>query len=468
MPREAVGGEIAVVEGLAAAAGLRVGDRVLAVNGHPLRDVIDFRFYADGPVATFRFRRGKEEGSVRLRRRPGIDWGIEFAEPLFDGVRLCGNRCLFCFIEQLPAAWRSTLYLRDDDYRLSFLYGNFVTLSNLRPQDWERLAEQRLSPLYVSVHATEPALRRLLLGRARVADIREQIERLGELGIEVHTQVVLCPGINDGAHLDKTLADLVELEETVPSVALVPVGLTRFRCPAPHQTGLEGAGGLLRSYTPAEAAALLEWAGPRQRAFRRELGRTFLYLADEFYLLAGANVPSARMYDGFPQLENGVGLVRLLLDDWARVRRRLPAALPRPVRLTLVSGALVAPLLREMARELGERVAGVSVEVVAVENVTFGPSVTVSGLLTGEALRVGLRGREPGDPVFLPRFAFDLAGERTLDEVTVQDLEEEWGRRVVLVERMGEVVKEMKRISESTNQRINESASQRKSNGAMR
>ncbi len=431
MAARSPGGEISAVSGPARRAGLLPGDRLLAANGRLLRDVIDFRFYADGPAATLRFRRGDEERVVRLRRPAGADWGLEFREPLFDGVRRCCNRCLFCFVDQLPCGWRRSLYLRDDDFRLSFLYGNFVTLSNLRPQDWQRIGEQRLSPLYVSVHATDPELRRTLLGRARLPDIRQQLALLGELGIAVHTQVVLCPGINDGPQLERTLADLEALAGVVRSVALVPVGLTRFRAPLLSD---------LRPYTAAEARALVAWAVPRQRAYRRRIGRAFLYLADEFYLLAGRPVPSACSYDGFPQIENGVGLVRELLDDWARTRRRMPAALPRPRRVVLVSGALAAPLLQGLAAELSARVPGLAVEVLPVPNTTFGPAVTVSGLLTGAALRAHLPAAAPADLVFLPQAAFDARG-RTLDGVTVGELERELGRPVVLAERMSQVLR---------------------------
>lgn len=443
-----MGGEISAVSGAAQAAGLRAGDRLLAANGHLLRDVLDWSFYADGAAVTVRLRRGAEEQTVRLRRPAGADWGIAFAEPLFDGLRRCANRCLFCFMDQLPPNWRRTLYLRDDDYRLSFLYGNFVTLTNLRPADWERLAEQRLSPLYLSVHATEPDLRRRLLGRQRAPDVGEQIERLGRLRIAVHTQIVLCPGLNDGPHLERTVADLRRLYPTVESVSLVPVGLTRYRVLPP--AGLEGVAPALRSYTTAEAGDLLAWALPRQRALRRELGCGFLYPADEFYLLAGRPLPSARAYDGFPQLENGVGLARLLVDDWARVRRRLSAAAPAPARrgrAVLASGTLIAPLLRTMAQELAACLPGLDVEVVPVENVTFGPSVTVAGLLTGAAFRAGLRAAR-GDLFLLPAAAFDAQG-RTLDDVTVMELEAELGRPIVLVDRMSQVVRALRRLGRS-------------------
>ncbi|MGC8873878.1 MAG: DUF512 domain-containing protein [Chloroflexia bacterium] len=428
-----LGGVVAQVQGIAKLAGIRPGDRLLEANGHPLRDVIDWAFYADGHSVTVRVARGESTFSVQLCRPAGTAWGIDFAEPLFDGVRHCQNRCLFCFLDQLPPGWRRSIYLRDDDYRLSFLFGNFVTLTNLRESDWQRLEKQHLSPLYVSVHATEPSLRERLLGRKGLPDIREQLERLGRLGIVVHAQVVLCPGINDGAQLERTVADLERLSPPVASVALVPVGLTRFR--ALQSTG---AGETLRTYTPEEAAALWKWARKWQRALRSTLGKTFLYLADEFYLLAGRQVPRAASYDGFPQAENGVGLVRLLLDDWARVRRRRPIPTSRRLRVTLVCGTLIAPTLQRIAAAEEKRLEGLEAQVLPLENRTFGPTVTVSGLLTGETFWEGLRAAR-GEVVFLPRAAFG-EGKETLDGVALEDLQRRFDRPLVLVERWSEVL----------------------------
>jgi putative radical SAM enzyme (TIGR03279 family) len=432
------GGLVTAVDGVAKEANLRPGDRVLAVDGHPLRDIIDFRFYADGPEAEFLIARGDSERLLWMRRPVGTAWGIEFAEPLFDGIRRCNNHCLFCFLDQLPKGWRRSLYLRDDDYRLSFLYGNFVTLTRLQSTDWARLKEQRLSPLYVSVHATDRHLRQKLLGNQGIPDIRRQLVRLGRLGIIVHAQVVLCPGLNDGAHLRQTISDLVQLTATVRSVSLVPVGLTRYRACPP--TGLEGALAQLRPYTVAEGRQLLRWAEPRQRLFRDQMRQTWLYLADEFYLMAGRTVPVARFYDGFPQLENGVGLVRQLRDDWFRTRRRLDLRLPDPLCATLVCGTMIAPSLQEMAADLESRVGNLTVRVLPVHNHTFGPTVTVSGLLTGETLLKTVSKETLGDIVFLPRVAFDLQGVHTLDDVTISQLEESWSRPIVLVQRMSDVI----------------------------
>ncbi|MDI7275341.1 MAG: DUF512 domain-containing protein, partial [Anaerolineae bacterium] len=274
--------------GYGAEIGLRVGDRLLAINGHPLHDVLDFQFYGSDEDVTLSVRRDGHILRLPGRRSSDRAWGVTFDAPLFDGVRTCGNHCPFCFLNGLSPGLRASLYLRDDDYRLSFLHGSFVTLTNLDEADWQRLAVQRLSPLYVSVHATDRRLRRRLLGAHPIPDVREQLRRLGEIGITVHAQVVICPGLNDGPALGQTVADLWELRRVVESVSLVPVGLS-----AHHPARLERV-------TPTLARDLLSFASGWQRRARRESGRGFVYPSDELYLLAGAAPPAARSYDGSP------------------------------------------------------------------------------------------------------------------------------------------------------------------------
>ncbi len=402
--------------------GLAPGDCLLAVNGVPVRDVIDVQFYSSDEEVELTFERGGQIHTVRGSRIYGEGLGLEFERLLFDGIRVCRNRCEFCFVAQMPKGLRRTLYLRDDDYRLSFLTGSFVTLTNLTEADWERIAAQGLSPLYVSVHATDPATRARLLGRADIPDIREQLQRLADLGVEVHTQVVLVPGVNDGRLLEQTVADLSALYPTVASVSLVPVGLTRFqRAP-------------IRRYTGNEAEALLAQARPWREEFKRELGIHFIYPSDEFYLLAGASVPRASDYDGFPQIENGVGLVRVFLDDWARLRRKLAkGGSPLPTRMTWVTGTLFAPVLEAVAVWL-ERELALNVDVVSVPNRFFGETVTVAGLLTAEDVVAALQRRELADWVILPRAMLDHAGRLTLDDRSPEWLEQALGARVGFAE----------------------------------
>jgi len=413
-----MGGIIASLEpgSIAEEVSLRAGDEVLAINGHPLRDVVDYRFYGAEESLEILVRQDGEEVIYEIERDYDEDLGIEFTAPTFDGIRTCHNHCPFCYLKGMPPGLRPSLYVPDDDYRLSFLFGNFVTLTNLDEGDWDRLAEQRLSPLYVSVHATDLALRRRLVSNSSAPDVLEQIHQLAALGIQVHTQIVLVPGWNDGDHVERSIADLAALYPAVQSIAVVPVGLTRY-----HR-------GRLRLYTPGEARAILAQIAPWQADFRRRCGVSLVYPADEWYLLAGQTVPAAGAYDGFPQMENGVGLVRLFLDEWRDVLPDL-RGLQDLGGLTVVCGMLIAPLMRQVAGEL-LALTGASVDVQPVVNEFFGETVTVSGLLTGRDVIAALRGRNLGDLVLLPRAMFDAAGEHTLDDLRLDDIQAALGVRV--------------------------------------
>lgn len=435
------GGTISAVEpkSLAARLGLQPGDVLEAINGHPLRDVLDVYFYAAEESLTLRVRRGESVLNLHATRDYDTPLGLDFATPTFDPMRLCDNRCPFCFVAQMPPrrqGLRPSLYLRDDDYRYSVLYGSFITLTNLTQADWQRIHEQHLSPLYISVHATDPLLRRRLLGRDDIPDILPQLDRLADWGIEMHTQLVLTPGLNDGEALSRSIADLAARYPAVASIGVVPVGLTRY-----HR-------GPCRLYTADEARALIDQLEPLQQAFRRRHGVTLLYLADEWYLLAGRPLPPARHYDGYPQIENGIGLVRRFLDDShktnvSRLANRVPP-------LTLVSGTLFAPTLQQEAERIFGKI-GVQFEVVPVVNRLFGETVTVAGLLGGDEVIATLRDRPVlGDLVCLPRAMFDESGARTLDDLTPADFESALGRRVLVAETMGELLDAIGDLSCST------------------
>jgi putative radical SAM enzyme (TIGR03279 family) len=428
--RQSPGGEIlAVREGsLAHRIDLHPGDRLLAINGHNLRDVIDYQFYsADESLAlTVRRADGRAE-HVQVDRWVDDDMGLEFTDPTFDGIRRCNNHCEFCFIHQMPPGMRKTLYVRDDDLRYSFLYGNFVTLTNLTEEDWERLAEQRLSPLYVSVHATDRTLRARMLGLPDAPDVLQQISRLGRLGVEVHAQIVVVPGVNDGQVLQRSVDELAKLFPTVTSVGIVPVGLTRYQSAS------------VRTMTGVEARALLAWATPRRRELQRRLGLRLVYPSDEVYLLAGMPIPGSSTYDGFPQLANGIGLTRLLLDDWSRARRRSLERLTAYGHITLVCGRLIAPTLARLAAELAQA-AGIRVSLVPVENEFFGSTVTVSGLLTGGDVKRALSGVDPGRLLVLPRVMFDASAEVTLDDCSLKDIQAAVGVPVLLADRLSDLI----------------------------
>lgn len=412
---------------LADEAGLAPGDLLIAINGHVLRDVIDYGYHASDDELVLQVERLGQHVCFEIPRDYERALGLEFAEPVFDRMRRCNNRCPFCFVGQLPKGMRPTLYVRDDDYRYSFLAGNFVTLTNLSDDDWQRMSQQRLSPLYVSIHATDLAVRRGMLGNPSAPDILAQLRRLGQAGIDVHGQIVVVPGVNDGEMLGRSVEELADLWPTVRSLAIVPVGLTRH-----HRGGLR----LLR---PDEAGEILDMADERVEGFRRRMGRSWLYPSDELYLLAGRPLPQAAFYDQEAQRENGVGLVRSLLDDWERARGLVDGSTAQVLRVTLVCGQLIAPFLRRMATELSA-LSGVEVRVVPVVNRFFGNSVTVSGLLTGQDVLAALAGVELGQGVFVPRAMFDASRRVTLDDVTLADLTQRLGVATTLVSTMSEVV----------------------------
>ncbi len=407
----------------AARAGLCAGDKLLAINGHPLRDVIDVQFYSAEERLTLEVQRAEDALAVQVERRYGEPLGLDFAEPLFDGIRRCNNRCDFCFVAQLPPGLRRSLYLRDDDYRLSFLSGSYVTLTNLGEADWMRIAEQRLSPLYVSVHATAPNLRRRLLGNPTAPDIIAQLRRLADLGIEVHAQIVVIPKINDGATLDRSIGDLAELYPAVRSVSIVPVGITRFYR------------GCCRVHTAAEMRAVFEQVTDWQARLRERFGVNFAYLSDEWYLRLGEPVPEVDAYDGLDLAENGVGLVRRFLEirDWGLGIRdwgigsgdvgETQSLITNRQSLTLVTGTLFAPILHQVFP---------NAHIVPVVNRALGETVTVAGLLTGRDVIRELRGRELGDVVVLPAAMFGGPEGQTLDEMQPQEIGAVLGRPVVV------------------------------------
>jgi len=398
----------------AARAGLRPGDRITAVGPHPVRDLLDFHFHAgEEEVIDLELLRGTAKERRRIPREDGADLGLDFA-PL--RTRLCGNDCVFCFIDQLPAGMRPTLYVKDEDYRLSFLHGNFVTLTNLKEWEIRRIVEQRLSPIYISVHSTDPETRRRML-RARVdRDIMPILDYFRDNGIDMHTQVVLCPGFNDGPDLDRTIRDLSAYYPAVHSLAVVPLGMTD------HREGLTP----LAPVTPELARAVRAEVEAHQREFHRRWGIRFVYLADEWYRLLGAAVPPETHYDGFPQIENGIGMTRHFLNRLSRVRRVFPRE-AEGKRVTLVTGALfrstLEPAVRSRLRRTGERV---EPQVVGVPNDFFGRSVTVAGLLTGGDIATALETIDPGDLVFLPPATLN-ADEVFLDDMTLPQLQERLG-----------------------------------------
>ncbi len=438
MAQQRMGGTISAIEagGLGERLGLRAGDRLLSINGQPLRDVIDFRYYSADNELTLDVERDEQELVVSGERDFGEPMGIQFAHPTFDvDIRRCVNRCPFCFVTQSPPGMRRSLYVKDDDYRYSFLFGHFVTLTNLDQSDWQRIEVQHLSPLYVSVHATEPVLRAQLLGREGLPDVMDQLHWLQARDIQVHTQLVLLPGVNDGAHLERSLEDLVSLYPTVQSISIVPVGLTRFCRES------------LRPYRRDEARQLLAQVEPWRVECRCELGTTLIYPSDEWYLLARRTPPPATQYDGFGQLENGVGMVRQFVNDWRRLKGRLARQNPAggwPLavrRATLVCGQLAAGVLQQFADQ-ANALLGCELHVLPVKNDWYGAVTTVSGLLTARDVLAALQADRDGRPeaVLLPRVMFDNAGQVTLDGKTLPEMSRTLGVPVLVAQHPDEVV----------------------------
>jgi putative radical SAM enzyme (TIGR03279 family) len=404
-------------ESPAARAGIRVGDLVKRINDRPILDILDYRFHAAAARMAIDIDRDGEQHTVNLHKRLDQDAGLNFEFDLGDKIHTCKNKCVFCFIHQQPKKMRKSLYLMDDDFRLSFMHGNYVTLTNLSDDEWQRILEQRLSPLYVSVHATDPDLRATLLGRREPTPILPQIRELADNRIDVHAQIVLCPGINDGDGLLNTLAELSAEHRSVTgkragvsSVAIVPVGMTRFRERLPSLTHVE------RDY----ARKMIDTVRGIEHDFSNRLGTRFAWLADEWYHIANMRYPAKSHYEEFPQLEDGIGTMRLFKEGARSVSRRLPDFIPLPVSATLVTAEMPAQVVQEFAARLN-RIRNVDVNVCVVANSFFGGDIHIAGLLTAQDILARLEQFEGcRETVYIPRICL-RDDDLFLDDVTLEE-----------------------------------------------
>jgi putative radical SAM enzyme (TIGR03279 family) len=396
--------------------GLEPGDQILAINDREVPDELALKFYLSEEFADLCVRRSngiEEHLQADLSSRTELGIKVEEFRTL-----TCNNACLFCFIDQLPPGIRPSLRVKDDDYRLSFLHGNYITMTNLNERDLDRIIEQRLSPLYVSVHATDPDLRTRMLGRKKADNLGAKLGKLVRGGIQLHAQIVLMPKINDGLSLEKTIFDLRRLYPGIQSVAIVPVGLSDHG----------NAKDLFMPFTPGYSRELIRRAIRWQERFRARIGRTFAYLADEFYIQGGVEIPQRSYYDDFAQIEDGVGMVREFLDAFETElsrRRRFRAALEG----TLATGRLFFPVLKRCVRRLNRKF-GVGLKVCQIENRFLGGNITVAGLLAGQDILAALRGKDLGDFLIIPNEALSRTDGILVDNFSVKELSKSLGTPV--------------------------------------
>ena len=403
-------------DSIAAEIGFEPGDRLVAINGNQPRDLIDYQFLCADEVLELEILDAAGIAhQIEIEKDYDEDLGLEFDTALFDGLIQCNNRCPFCFIDQQPPGKRQSLYLKDDDYRLSFLYGSYLTLTNLTSREWERISRLRLSPLYVSVHATEPEVRIHLLKNPRAGEILHQLKWFQERRLQIHAQVVVCPGINDGVHLERTLLDLASFHNgevpAVASVAVVPVDLTRFR-PTVDE---------LIPVSPEKAQEVISQVQTLQDKFRFSLKSTFAWLADEWFLIAGQELPPESHYEDYPQIDNGVGSIRSFLKQFSDAAQHLPQRVSPPRKFTWVVGNAVEKAFAPILHALNS-VEGLEVNMSALCSDYWGQTITVTGLLTGEDLLQKLRGQDLGDGILLPAVMLKYGDSCFLDDMTVDEL----------------------------------------------
>lgn len=392
---------------------LEPGDRLISINGCKIEDVFDYQYLTqDEYLLVLVEKVNGEEWELEIEKDFDADLGIEFENGLMDDYKSCSNKCMFCFIDQMPKGMRKTLYFKDDDSRLSFLQGNYVTLTNMKDKDIERIIHYHLAPINISVHTTNPKLRCKMLHNRFAGDALKKIRRLSDAGIEMNGQIVLCKGVNDGEELERTIRDLTAYIPNMLSVSVVPVGLTKYR------EGLYP----LKPFEEEDAREVLACIHRWQDYCMERFGIHFVHAGDEWYLLAKEELPPKERYDGYIQLENGVGMITLLRDEFAEALEQIEGDGALKRRVTIATGYSAAPILEELAERLKEKFPGVAVEVAAIRNDFFGERITVSGLLTGQDLIAQLRDRDLGDALLLPCSLLRSGEEVLLDDVTLTDL----------------------------------------------
>jgi putative radical SAM enzyme (TIGR03279 family) len=403
---------------IAEEAGLKPGDKLLKINGHDFHDILEYRYLISEYEVTLEVLKQDDLVEVITLETDYEDIGIEFGEGLIDEAQSCHNKCIFCFIDQLPKGMRETVYFKDDDTRLSFLQGNYVTLTNMSDEEIDRLIKMRVSPINVSVHATNPELRCKMLNNRFAGKCYDIMKKFAKNNIYMNCQIVLCPGINDGEELDRSISDMAELFPYVNSVSVVPVGLTRYRDGLYPLTQFDEEG------SKKTILQVEEW----QNKLYDKLGTRLIYLSDEFYLNANIPIPDAENYEGFPQLENGVGLIASMQEEFdAAIKMVKPKDYNRTV--SIATGELAAPFISKLANQLSEKT-GVKVSVYAIKNNFFGGGVNVAGLVTGRDLIEQMKDKPRTDIMLIPHSMLRDEDEIFLDDTTLAEVEEALGMKI--------------------------------------
>lgn len=408
---------------------IKPGDRLISVNGHEIRDVLDYRFYIDADAVELVVEKASGRRRKIKIKNNGDDIGLEFDTYLMDKQRSCANNCIFCFIDQLPGKLRDSLYFKDDDSRLSFLFGNYITMTNMGERDIDRIIEMHISPVNISVHTMNPELRVRMMKNNRAGKVLDYIYKLADAGIKMNTQLVLCPGYNDGEELTYTLEKLGELYPAVQSIAAVPVGLT---C---HRDGLEN----LDPFTKEKSLDVISRIDSYNSRFMCYNNTNIAYAADEFYLNAGLPMPDVGRYGDFPQLENGVGMWSLLKNEFEQALKEteIPQKLDRNRRITVATGEAAFPLIKSLAESACERVSNLEINTVKIKNVLFGERITVAGLLCGNDIASGLDGVDLGEELLIPSVSLRREGDLFLDDTSIDALAQRLDIKITAVENDG-------------------------------
>ena len=401
-------------------AGILPGDTLLCINGNEINDVLDYRFYLTERRVEITYLRDGEEKLAVITKGEYSDIGLGFETPLMDKKRSCKNGCIFCFIDQNPAGMRESIYFKDDDSRLSFLHGNYITLTNLTDADVDRIVKMRFSPINVSIHTTNPDLRVKMMKNKRSGEVLDYLRRFYEAGLSMCGQIVLCCGINDGEELLRSMRDLSQYYDRMGSVSIVPAGLTK------HRDGLYP----LTDFSPEEAAAVIDMVEAFATEHKAKTGSRMFFLADEFYLKAGRELPDADYYEGYPQLENGVGMIRSFDEDFALGEEDAQVS-DKPRTVSIATGVAAYPKMQEYATRVKKTRPQMQTKVYKIINHFFGESITVAGLLTGKDILEQLSGEDLGEVLYIPQNALRAGEETFLCGMTVSELSEKLGISVV-------------------------------------